>query len=187
MPSAIAGELSKLSPPSYVHLSVSAAGTSASATPVSCALPRNCGHASSGCTADGCDTKATKNTQITRNTNLLLVISVTCVIVVPRRRLVAVSLPIDGEREQLVAVVHEEASVRGDERGVHGAPHVLLGQHLLGLARREHGDVAVLVADVDMPVDHHRRSPDGGEHVVRPEHLAGLRVEAMHEAAEIGD
>ena len=50
-------------------------------------------------------------------------------------------------------------------------------QHLLLLAGREHHDVAVLVAEVDLAVGHEGRAPDRGEDVVRPEVLAGLGVE----------
>ena len=46
------------------------------------------------------------------------------------------------------------------------------------LSACEDGDVAVLVAEIDLAVDHHRRAPDRREHVVRPERLAGLDVEA---------
>ena len=77
--------------------------------------------------------------------------------------------------------------VRRDRRGVDGAAHVHLGQHLLRLAGLQHDDVAVLVAEIDLAVDHHRRAPDRGEDVVRPVDLAGLRVEAVQEAAEVGD
>ena len=48
-------------------------------------------------------------------------------------------------------------------------------------------DVAVLVAEVDLAVDDERRAPDRGEQVVRPVVLAGLGVEAVEEAAEVGD
>ena len=50
-----------------------------------------------------------------------------------------------------------------------------------------HDDVAVLVAEVDLAVDDEWRRPDGGEHVVRPVLLTGLRVEAVEVAAEVGD
>ena len=51
----------------------------------------------------------------------------------------------------------------------------------------QHGDVAVLVAEIDLVVDDHRRAPDRREHVVRPVRLAGLEIEAVQEAAEVGE
>ena len=52
-------------------------------------------------------------------------------------------------------------------------PMLLFGDQLLERAVRcDDRDVAVLVAEVHLAVDHHRRAPDGREHVVSPERLS---------------
>ena len=61
---------------------------------------------------------------------------------------------------------------------------VLFGLFLLC---REDADVAVFVGDVDLAVDVQRRAPHGGFHVVVPVDLAGLGIEAVEEAGEVGD
>ncbi len=47
--------------------------------------------------------------------------------------------------------------------------------------------IAVFIADIDLAVGHQRRTPHVRLHVVRPVKLAGLGVQAMHEAGEIAD
>ena len=51
----------------------------------------------------------------------------------------------------------------------------------------EDRDVAILVADVDLAVHDQRRAPRSGKHVVDPMALAGLGIEAVEQAAVVGD
>ena len=51
----------------------------------------------------------------------------------------------------------------------------------------EDGDVAILVANVHLFFDNHGRAPRRGEHVVHPVDFARFGVEAMEQAAEVGD
>ena len=50
----------------------------------------------------------------------------------------------------------------------------------------EDGDVAIFVADEHVVPGDQRRRPTGGQHVVRPEQLAGLGVQAVEQPAEVG-
>src|SRR6058998_508810 len=160
------------SPASYVQRSVKRSGSAAAATPVRRASPRNWFQfAAVGVCADTrTDTRRMQRTAFRPSRSA--------------RRLFRACM--SGQREELIAIVQEQRAVRGHWRGIYGAAHVHLAEDFLFLARLQDGDVAVLVAQIHLAIDHQRRTPDGGEHVVRPVLLTGLRVETVQEAAEVG-
>src|SRR3990172_431185 len=59
------------------------------------------------------------------------------------------------ESEELVAARDEQRSVRGDHAAVDRASHVRLRDHRFLFSRLQHYHVAVLVAQIDLPVDDH--------------------------------
>ncbi len=89
----------------------------------------------------------------------------------------------DGEK--LVPIHNEHRSIGRHDRAVDRTPHVGFEQELHLPAGLHHHDVTVFVAEIDLAVNHHRAAPDGGEHVVLPELLAGFGINCVEEAAEI--
>ena len=156
--------------------------------PVSDDEPRNCGHAFGGrsrrpAPACACAKRSAARCQrraATRNSRR-------CKYSIDLHWFYFFSCAPSCERVQLIAI-HDEQLAVGRHRGrIDGAAHVLLRHQLERLAVLDHGDVAVLVAEVDLVADQHRRAPDRREHVVRPVRLAGLEIEAVQEAAEVGE
>src|ERR1019366_4107839 len=63
------------------------------------------------------------------------------------------------QRPEFVAVHDEQGAVGGHYCCIHRAAHVDLRDQLLLLGRLQHQNVSVLIAHVDLAVDHHGRSP----------------------------
>src|SRR5688572_22876616 len=62
----------------------------------------------------------------------------------------ALEVPALREGPELVARQHVQRAVLREGRGVDGLPEVHLADYFLFLALAEHGDVAILVAEVDL-------------------------------------
>src|SRR4051812_48025653 len=91
------------------------------------------------------------------------------------------------DRVDLVLGHDVERAVGEDGRAVDGVAEVVGRDRLAAVALRlKDRDVAVLVAQVDLVADDHRRPPHRRFHVIRPQRRALLRVEAVQEAGEVG-
>src|SRR5438874_1080743 len=137
----MAAEDSMDSPDSYVHRSLRLAGSVPAATPVNWRLPRNCGHSSDAASRSGA-----------RMSN--------------SGRIAAQAAPVllTGERPKLVAVHDEQDAIGRHRSGIHGAAHVHFANQLFLFGGFQYDDVAILVADVHLAVDDHRRTPHGRQH-----------------------
>src|SRR6266568_2522598 len=80
----------------------------------------------------------------------------------------------------------EERAVGGYCRRVDGRAHVDLVDHFELLSCRQDDEVAVLGAHIHLPVRDERGGPDVTLRVVHPVWFAGLRIQAVDIAAEVG-
>src|SRR5687767_14193429 len=88
-------------------------------------------------------------------------------------------------REQIVPGHDEHRAVGRNHSGVHRTAHVHLSQHFLLAPVLEDRDVAILVAQVYLAIDDQWRAPHCRKHVVLPDLLAGLQIDAVEETTEV--
>ena len=84
-----------------------------------------------------------------------------------------------GECKQMRVRMHVQNSICHDGCRINRCAQIRLAQKFLLLARRKNEKITIFIADINLAIRHHRRTPDMRLHIVHPIDLAGLGVEAM--------
>ena len=100
-------------------------------------------------------------------------------------RRVVLSLHSLRQRKQLITIADEKDAIGRHWSGVDGACHIHLGKDLLLFSGLQNHHIAVLVSQVNLALDHQRRSPHSCQHVMDPIDLSGLRVQTVEETTEV--